>query len=192
MAIHKNGETTHIGEVVNIRSHMWLDGMEDVFAVVWNMDTHSTEDIQVGYYGSDGHNLMGDSYAKIDISEEVKADILHTLRERARKAFADSVTHYKNSIHKDSNVIVVRGKKVPKGTELKVFWVGEKETYRARMYSYINETEEIAGCLDKDGNKVWVKTEYLKVTDKLKSPNRHERKKFIQAYIEKERREYNV
>ena len=68
---------------------------------------------------------------------------------------------------------------------LEVFWVGEKETYKSRQYSWMHETEMIAGCYDENGNKVWIKAEYLKSIDQIKSPNAKERKKFIKAYIEK-------
>ena len=75
--------------------------------------------------------------------------------------------------------------KVKKGTQLKVFWVGEKPTYQAQRYSYIKDTELIAGCYDNEGNKVWIKAEYLRSVTPLKSPCAAERKKFIDSYIKR-------
>lgn len=49
----------------------------------------------------------------------------------------------------------------------------------------MHEYEEIAGGLDENGNKVYVKTEYLKKTDKIESPCAAERKKFIKAWVKK-------
>lgn len=71
-----------------------------------------------------------------------------------------------------------------KGTILEVFWVGERPTYMSRQYSWINETEKVAGCYDKDGNKVWIKVEYLKNITEIKSPSAKERKKYIKHYVE--------
>ena len=95
-------------------------------------------------------------------------------------------------VSKGRKVEVVKGRKVKKGTQLDVFWVGERETYKSRQYSWMHETEEVAGCYDEDGNKVWIKTEYLKPIDKLKAPNAKERKKFIKAYIKDRAARVNV
>ena len=182
MAIYFKNEEPYVGRVLYTTEHMWMDGMLEESAVVWDMEKHTTKHIQIGYYGCDGTNLAG-GRATIDADEETITDILHTLKADACKAFARSVTEYKQSIHKGSNAVVVRGRKVPKGTRVKVFWIGEKATYRSRRYSWMTETETIAGCHDEDGNKLWIKAEYLQPTDVLKSPNAKERKKFIQNYI---------
>lgn len=188
MAItNKNGETSYIGQVIRITDHMWMDGMLDEYAVVWDMDEHTTKHIQVGYYGCDGQNMM-DTNAKVDMTAEVARDIKRTLKRESYRAFEKSVNDYKKEIRKGSNVEVVRGRKVAKGTKLNVFWVGEKETYKSRQYSWMHETELIAGCYNEAGEKVWIKAEYLKVTDTFKSPNRHEREKFIKDYV---RRHYS-
>jgi len=57
--------------------------------------------------------------------------------------------------------------------------VGERPTYTG--YG----TELIAGCKDKDGNKLWIKAEYLKNISPIKSPKTKERKKYIKWYIKK-------
>lgn len=161
MAVYFDGQESYTGQVLYTTEHMWLDGMLEENAIVWDLESHSTRSIQIGYYGCDGTNLAG-GRAKVDASAETITDILHTLKAEAWTAFAKSVTEYKQSIHKDSVAVVVRGRKIPKGTKLKVFWVGEKPTYRSRQYAWMHETETIAGCHDADGNKVWIKAEYLK------------------------------
>lgn len=192
MAIYRDGIESHKGAVLKVTSHMWMDGMEEETAWVWNMETHECDHIQVGYYGCDGRNLMGRSYAKVDATEEVKRDIRRTLKVHAREKFSISVKAYKTEVRKGSHAEVIRGRKVPKGTRLEVFWVGDKPTYRSLQYHWMNETERIAGCYGEDGNKVWIKADYLKVIDKIKSPNAKERKKFIKAYVESNAREYGA
>lgn len=180
---NSKGETRYNGAVIGEEEHMWADGMLEVWTVVWNMETHSTERISTGYYGSDGCNLCENMEVVFGLSTEVSRDILRTLKKEAVKAFCNSVVEKKEAIEKGIKAKVVKGKKVPVGTELDIFWVGEKETYRSRQYSWMHETERIAGGHDADGNVVWVKAEYLKNITPLKSPKAAERKKFIKAYV---------
>ena len=75
--------------------------------------------------------------------------------------------HHNNQFVVGDNVEVVRGRKVPKGTMLKVFWIGVRDTYRTKTLkrqgcSWANEKEEVAGCYTENGDKVWIKTEYCK------------------------------
>ena len=46
----------------------------------------------------------------------------------------------------------------------------------------------IAGCRDKEGNKVWIKAEYLKNITPIKSPKAAERKKYLKWYVQKNAR----
>lgn len=182
MAIRDKGNTTYEGCVIRIYDHYWLDGMLEVYAVVWDMDTHDTRTITVGYYGSDGCNLCGGIEAEVDLSEDVKRDILRTIKKDAPKVFERSVIQAKEAIQAGTRVEVVRGRKVKKGTILDVFWVGEKLTYRGMMCGF-EEYETLAGCHDMDGNKVWIRADYLKNIDPIKSPCASERKKFMKAYV---------
>lgn len=184
MAIIKNGQELYKGAVLREEEHMWADGMLDVHAVVWDMDKHREEAVQVGYYGADGCNLMGGEVTyEIEVSKEVARDILRSRKKSAVRAFCHSVIEKKTAIEKGATCVVTRGRKVPKGTVLTVFWCGERPTYRSRGYAWMDETETIAGCHDADGNKVWIKAEYLKRIDPIKSPVAAEREKFIRAYV---------
>lgn len=187
MAIkYENGTTEYEGAVVYEYTHYWLDGMSEEYAVVWDMEKHEYKDIMVGYYGSDCRNLVvGIKSVEVEVSTEVARDILRTMKTRAYKMFCESVIAHKNEITKDIEAVVVRGRKVPKGTKVKVFWVGEKPTYRSQCYSWMNETEKIAGCYDESGKKVWIKADYLKSLAPIKSPRTVERKKYIKDYIER-------
>ena len=187
MAITDKNGTTFEGAVLKINEHYWMDGMLEETAVVWNSETQTIEYQQVGYYGIDGQNLCGCSY-EVDATPETWKQVIRYLKPLALAAFEKSVIEYKNSIHVGTHALVVRGKKVPKGTKLEVFWIGEKETFQSRKYYWMHETETIAGCYDEAGNKVWIKAEYLKNIDPLKSPNAKERDKFIKAWIDDEAR----
>ena len=183
MAIRYKGEAeTFKGAVLTINERYWLDGMLEETAVVWNSEKQEIEYISVGYYGCDGRNMNECGY-EADATKETWRQVLRYLRPAAERAFADSVTDYKRSIHIGTHAEVIRGKKVPKGTKVEVFWIGEKETFQSRKYYWMHETETIAGCYDEAGNKLWIKAEYLKNIDPLKSPNAKERQKFIQWWI---------
>lgn len=186
MSIIKDGIESHKGCVIKVWEHYWMDGMCDEFADVWNSEEHKVETIQIGYYGCDGCNLYGNMRAVADLSEENRRDIIRTLkRNDALAAYSRSVTAHKTEIRKGTHAEVIRGRKIAKGTKVEVFWVGDKETYKSRQYAWMYETERIAGCYDEDGNKLWIKAEYLKSTDSIKSPNAKERKAFIKAYVKK-------
>lgn len=181
-------EPKYVGAVLKINERYWLDGMTEETAVCWNSETQEIEYHQVGYYGSDGRN-MNQTICKVDATVETWREVIRWLKPAAREAFAKSVIDYKKAIHVGTHAEVVRGQKVPKGTKLEVFWIGERPTYRSRQYDWMRETETIAGCYDEAGNKVWIKAEYLKNVDPLKSPNAKERDKFIWNWIEKKTHE---
>ena len=178
-------EEVYVGAVIGEHEHMWMDGMLEVWTEVWNIEKHCYENIATGYYGSDCCNMYGGVEVEFDLCPEVARDILKATKREAIEAHCRAVAEAKEAIEKGATVKVVRGKKVPVGTELEVFWVGERPTYASR-YRYSTDYEKIAGCYDADGNKVWIKTEYLKrVAPVLKSPNAHERDKFIKAYVQR-------
>ena len=183
MAVIFKDKTMFEGAVLKIDEHYWLDGMLESWAVCWNSEKQEIENVTFGYYSIEGSNLAGGS-AKIDATRETWREVLRSLKPRANKAFADSVIAYKRDIRKGTHAKVVRGRKIPKGTVVDVFWVGEKPTFRGMRYTYLHETETIAGCYDEHGNKLWIKAEYLENIDPIKSPNAKERRKFIKSYIE--------
>lgn len=180
----RTGEIAYAGATFAETEHFWLDGMLEVFADSWDMEQHKVVIQQVGYYGSDCRNMC-DCAWKIDISTDVARDMIRTVKASAAEAFAKAVVEEKNRVAKGRNCLVVRGRKVPKGTIVNVFWVGERPTYRSRNYAWMNETETIAGAYTADGMKVWIKADYLKVIDGMKSPDRKSRKAFIREYVER-------
>lgn len=191
MAITKDGKTTYVGKVLYEREKYWLDGMLEVWAGVWDDEEQKVKTITVGYYGSDCCNMTGCDW-EIDATDDTKRAVLRKLKEEAWGFYCKAVIEKKNAIEKGITAEVIRGKKVAKGTILKIFWVGKRETYRSRLYTWMNEYEEIAGGIDQDGNKVYVKTEYLKNIDQIKSPCAAERKKFLKAWVKNEAANYGI
>lgn len=186
MAIYNDytKETTFTGAVFGEKERFWADGMLSVYSLVWDKEAHEIKSIETGYIAITGQNQAG-CIAEIDIDQDTARDFIRTYKVKARKAFSESTVAEKQEIKKGRHVEVVKGRKVKKGTQLEVFWCGEKETYRSKQYSWMHETELIAGCYDEEGNKVWIKAEYLKVTDKIASPDRRNREMFIKDYIMK-------
>ena len=180
----RTGEIAYVGATFAESEHFWLDGMLEVFAESWNMETHEIVSTQVGYFGIDCRNMCPCEW-KIDISAEAARDMIRTVKRNAAKAFAKSVIEEKQRIAKGRNCVVIKGRKVPKGTKINVFWVGERPTYRSRHYDWMNETETVAGGYTSDGMKVWIKADYLKVIDGIKSPDRRNREAFIRKYVER-------
>lgn len=176
--IKPDGTRIYEGAVIDTYDHYWLDGMISEYAKVWDIENHRYKQVTIGYYGSDFHDFVG-IRAEIEVSTEIARDIVKTTRENAKYDFCVSVTEKKNRIEKGIVAEVIRGRKIKKGTVLNVFWVGERPTYTG--YG----TELIAGCKDKDGNKIWIKAEYLKNITPIKSPSRKEREKYIKWYINK-------
>lgn len=178
----RTGEITYKGATFAESEHFWLDGMLEVFAHSWDVEKHEIVIDTVIYSGIDCRNMCDTSY-KIDINEETARDMIRTIKRHAVEAFAKSVTEEKQRIAKGRNCIVVKGRKVPKGTVVNVFWVGECPTYRSRHYDWSNETETVAGGYTEDGTKIWIKADYLKVIDGIKSPDRRNRDRFIKEYV---------
>ena len=42
--------------------------------------------------------------------------------------------HFNNAFVVGDNVEVIKGRKIPKGTILKVFWIGERDTYKSGLH----------------------------------------------------------
>jgi len=184
MGIFEKGTESYKGQVITTTTHYWLDGMLEERAILWNPEKHETFSIQVGYYGIDGCNLCGMS-ATVDLNTENYKDMLATFKKDAEIAFEEYLESRQNEIRKDRTAEVVKGKKVPKGTVLKVFWCGERPTYRSLSHSWMHETETIAGCFNENGEKVWIKADYLKTIDILPDLTEEEKKTWFENYLTK-------
>lgn len=179
MALRKGEDISYAGAVLEVWDHYWLDGMISEYARVWDIEKHEYKTVDIGYYGSDYHDFIGIN-AEVEVSTEVARDIIRTIKQSAYRSYCNTVQEKKNRIEPNIMAMVIRGRKVPKGTVLNVFWVGERPTYTG--YG----TELIAGCKNEHGEKIWIKADYLKNISPLKSPKSAERRKFFKWYVEKE------
>lgn len=175
-------EPEYIGCVIGTFTHCWLDGMDEEIAVVWDMESHERKNVTFGYYGIDGSNLAG-GVANVDLSNEAARDIIKTRKDSFIRQYNDMMKAERARVAVGREAVVVRGNKIKKGTVLKVFWIGERETYMSRQYSYRHEYEKVAGCFDKDGNKVWIKVDYLKNISEIPSPTAKERRSMMNSYV---------
>lgn len=196
MAIEKNNYSTggktvisYPSAVIKTWDRYWLDGMLSEYADCWDNEQQKIVTIEIGYYGDDCRNMYGNTFAKVDLSRETARQIMRYLKKEAIKAYTDSVIREKAVIKKGRTAQVIKGRKVPKGTMLHIFWTGKRETFRSRQYNWMHETEEVAGGYTETGEKVWIKTEYLKNLTKVSSPTAKERKRWIQSWITKRARE---
>lgn len=170
---------SYVGCVYREKEHMWMDGMLEVLAYAWDIKNHETKQIQVGYIGIDGRN-MNDTGWDIDLTKEIAHDMIKTYRAEAIKEIGEreAIDRYLPRIGK--KCMVIKGRKVSKGTVLTPFWIGEKPKFREW-----EGMEKIAGCYTEDGSKVWIKAEYLKAIETPDSLNRKQRKQLVNKFFRK-------
>lgn len=125
------GTETHVGFVlerhsaeVRIMSDVWATGF---YAIVWDPTTGSPQTITLG-----NDEFGCDMEAEVDATPEVrhahnawvqqKEEAAHRREEAAAEAAAEK--RLLKDISKGVRVMVVNGRKVKKGTEGKVFWIG--------------------------------------------------------------------
>lgn len=178
MALRKGEDISYAGAVLEVWDRYWLDGMISEYARVWDVEKHEYKTVSIGYYGADYHDFIG-IQAEVEVSTEIARDIIRTIKQSACVIYCRTIQEKKNRIEPGITAMVVKGRKVPQGTILNVFWVGERPTYTG------HGKELIAGCRNEFGEKIWIKAEYLKNILPLKSPKAAERKKFLKWYIEK-------
>lgn len=146
-------EPEYVGCVLNTYEHNGYDD-SDWYAVVWDEETKSV--IEIEY---DTTRAGGGGWAEVDATED-------TLRKAYRyykhigKALFDLKTNISQAkkVNKGDTVRVIRGRKIPKGTEATVFWTGS----RLNIYSY--REEERVG-IEFDGRREFLPLEYVEVVN---------------------------
>ena len=178
---YNNNTESFEGAVIKLEGHYWMDGMTQRWAICWDIENHCTRQITYDYNGLDCRNLCNMD-ADVDLNTETARDIIRTIKVDALVSLGEHIKKESARIRKGDTAKVIRGRKVKKGTTLNVFWVGEKETYLSKQYSWMHETEEIAGAYTEDGQKVWIKTEYLQRLTKDTPMTKKERKEYIKNF----------
>lgn len=126
----------------------------DFYAAVWDEETQNLKRIE---YDSTRHGGYGN--AVIDVTDDVLKKLYRSYKTGKRNEWNSANEKNAKKVEKEKTVKVIRGRKIPKGTTGKVFWVGDK----CNAYSGI--TESITGMIKDDGSKVFIKTEYLEVIE---------------------------
>lgn len=144
---------TAIGCVIGEREHYWMDGMLEIFALYYNAETDSIESKQTAYIGADGRNLMCCGH-DIDLTVENARRAMRCLKRSALHDYGLHFRELQRTFAKGDKVRVIRGRKIPKGTILDVFWFGKVYNKFSHM------DEERIGAYDSEGNKVWIFAEY--------------------------------
>lgn len=153
--LHMGGKMTteYVGCVLDTYEHngAWDS---DFYAVCWNREKR--EVVTVMY---DTTRCGGMGTAKIDATDEVLHEMYQVYRQSTRKDF-DNILNERQAKEygKGDNVVVIKGRKVKKGTVGRVFWKGETFNPYSRM------NEERVG-IEVDGTRKFLSAEYVENAD---------------------------
>lgn len=155
--IFGDDKARYVGCVIDTYEHNGYHD-SDFYAVCWDEElgkvvTIEYDTTRFGGYGS----------ATVDATEDVLAKVYRYYKKGATKSFDEHDNEYlAKIIHKGDDVVVVRGRKVAKGSIGKVFWIGD--CYN--QFSYRNETR--VGLVIGEA-KVFLPIEYVVKNDWEKS-----------------------
>lgn len=120
------------------------------YAVYW--DSEKKEFRRVEY---DTTAAYSNGWAKVDVTEDVAREAYRYIKKKVADAFdAAGNENIAKKVKTGDNVVVTRGRKVPKGTTGKVFWIGSRYNNYSRM------DEDRVG-IDTDDGRVFLPLEYV-------------------------------
>jgi hypothetical protein len=151
----------HEGTTLTSRERNYYDD-SDFYALYWDADAGT---IGTTTYATTRGGGTDDNYVTVDPTPEVldavrawqaqqNYDALRAAELRDWTAAADAVV---DPARKGQRVKIVKGRKVPIGTEGTVFWVGQERTYRPVYRNGYNQPEDAAriGLKDAAGEVFW-------------------------------------
>ena len=122
----------------------------DFYAVVWDEEKQAVTEVEY-----DTTRCGGGGRAEIDATDEVLRKVYQYYKRMGRSRFDGySNEEQAKQFGKGDMVVVIRGRKIPKGTVGKVFWIGD--CYN--QYSY--RTEKRVG-IEVDGERKFLPMEYV-------------------------------
>ena len=126
----------------------------DFYAVCWDEESKSVIDVEY-----DTTRCGSGGYATIDATEEVLRKAYRYYKNCSR-AFYDAKINpgQAKKVKKGDTVKVIKGRKIPKGSEGRVFWTGVRRNY----YTY--RDEERVG-IEIGDERVFLPIEYVEVVD---------------------------
>ena len=147
--IYRKPEVQYEGCVIATYEHNGYDD-SDFYAICW--DDEKGKLVEVEY---DTTRCGGGGIAKIDATVETLRKVYRYYKNMGRDLF-DKETNIKQAkaYGRGDTVLVVRGRKVPKGTMGVVFWMG------TRYNVYSNRNEERVG-IEVNGERTFLPAEYV-------------------------------
>lgn len=142
------------------------------YAVVWDETAGRIKEVEYATTAAGGGG-----WAEIDATPEVARKVYRYLYKCGKARFDDQYNEEQaKEVRKDDTVIVVRGRKVQKGTMGKVFWIGKR-------YNYYTRTNELRVGIEFDGQREFLPAEYVEVVGwRSRLIHGAERKKAIRNY----------
>lgn len=149
--IYGKTEPEYAGCVLSTYEHNGYND-SDWYAICWDREQQKV--VEVEY---DTTRAGGGGWAEIDATPEVLREVYRWYKQIGRGLF-DGRTNPEQAkkVQKGDTVRVVRGRKIPKGTEGLVFWVG------TRFNPYSRTKEDRVG-IEVDGERMFLSTEYVEV-----------------------------
>jgi hypothetical protein len=149
-----NGNVTYAGCVFNIWERNGYND-SDFYADCFNPETGKIDTIEY-----DTTRCGGCGSAEVDITEENYRSYLRNGYNRMLQEFIGTVRRNEKTVGKGKKVVVVKGRKVPKGTTGECFWIGNANFDRYKRWW--NEVTRI-GFKDENGNVHWTNASNVEV-----------------------------
>lgn len=151
-------EVTYEGKVLATRERNFHDD-SDFYALVWDDETGTIKEVEYA-------TTRGWTYAN-GASVDATPDVIDKANAYARRLFLsdlkDRAVAAARKVAKGKRVKVVNGRKVAKGTEGTVFWVGPGRAYSYYAAKY--GVPDRVGFKTDDGVTHWTAASNLEVTD---------------------------
>ena len=151
--IIQNGKSEFAGCVFYAGEHNHYDD-SDFYALVWDEASQSVLEVE---YGSTRYGDCGK--ATVDITLQNLRKVYRFYYNQCRDFFDNAANPAQaKKVLVDDAVLVTRGRKIPKGTIGKAFWVGTRYNY----YSRKNESR-VGIEISETGERVFIPSEYVEV-----------------------------
>ena len=144
------------GAVISLGSDYRGDGYREEFAWCWDAEQGRAVRVFIGWSDWDQSGSFGS--AVVDATPEVVEAFIATLVEERLAVLRREAECRATEVVRDREVRVVSGRKVPIGTEGRVFWTGTS------TYGY-NRKEERIGLVTAAGEKFFTAATNCKVLD---------------------------
>lgn len=147
--IYGKPDVRYEGCVIGTYEHNGYED-SDFYAICWDDKKQAVVDVEY-----DTTRCGGGGYAEIDATDEVLQKVYRYYKRIGRSLFDGySNEEQAKQFGKGDIVVVIRGRKIPKGTVGKVFWIGD--CYN--QFSY--RTEKRVG-IEVDGQRMFLPAEYV-------------------------------